>query len=58
MAQRAAAELRASAAAVFDLFRQGALKVAIQQRYALSDVARAHADLEAGLTTGSSVLLP
>jgi NADPH2:quinone reductase len=51
-------ELRASAAAVFDLFRQGALRVAIQQRYALRDVARAHADLEAGLTTGSSVLLP
>ncbi len=52
------AELRASADAVFELFRLGALRVPIQQRYALSDVAQAHRDLQSGRTTGSSVLLP
>jgi len=51
-------ELRASAAAVFALREQGALKVSIQQRYGLDDVARAHADLAAGRTSGSSVILP
>lgn len=51
-------DLRASAAAVFELRSQGALEVSIHQRYALADAARAHADLEAGRTMGSSVLLP
>jgi NADPH2:quinone reductase len=51
------ADLRASAAAVFEMCRQGVLKVSIQQRYPLSNIARAHADLEAGDTTGSSVLM-
>ena len=52
------AELRDSAQAVFDLVAQGALKVSIHQRYAMSDIARAHAELESGRTTGSSVLIP
>ena len=52
------AELRDSAQAVFDLVAQGAIKVSIQQRYAMSDIARAHAELESGRTTGSSVLIP
>lgn len=51
-------ELRDSAQAVFDLVAQGVLKVHIQQRYAMADIARAHADLESGRTTGSSVLIP
>jgi NADPH2:quinone reductase len=51
-------ELRESAAAVFGLFTKGVLKVSINQRYALADIAKAHADLEAGRTTGSSVILP
>lgn len=51
-------ELRASAAAVFDLFAQGVLKVSINQRYALTDIARAHAELEGGRTTGSSIIVP
>ncbi|MES2185868.1 MAG: quinone oxidoreductase [Pseudomonadota bacterium] len=51
-------ELRTSAAKVFSMFRSGALKVNINQRYPLADVARAHADLESGRTMGSSVLLP
>lgn len=51
-------ELRASAAAVFAMFAQGALKVSINQRFALADIAKAHAALEGGRTTGSSVILP
>ncbi len=51
-------DLRMSAAAVFEMFKRGALKISINQRYALADVAKAHADLEAGRTTGSSVILP
>lgn len=51
-------ELRASAEAVFSMLRQGALKVSVRQRYPLADIARAHADLAAGRTTGSSVLVP
>jgi NADPH2:quinone reductase len=52
------AELRDSAQAVFDLVAQGALKVSIHQRYAMRDIARAHAELESGRTTGSSILIP
>ena len=51
-------DLRHSAAAVFDMFAKGALTININQRYALDDVAKAHADLESGRTTGSSVLIP
>ena len=51
-------ELRASAAAVFDLCRLGVLRVAVRQRYAMHDAAKAHADLAGGRTSGSSVLLP
>jgi NADPH:quinone reductase len=51
-------DLRQSAAAVFDMFQRGALKVSINQRYAMKDIAQAHADLQSGRTTGSSVILP
>ncbi len=51
-------DLRHSAAAVFDMFAKGALKISINQRYALDDVAKAHAELESGRTSGSSVLIP
>lgn len=51
-------DLQASSAAVFDLFKKGVLKVSINQRYALDDIARAHADLEAGRTTGSTIIVP
>jgi NADPH2:quinone reductase len=51
-------DLRNSAAAVFRMFNEGALKVSVNQRYAMADIARAHADLESGRTTGSSVILP
>jgi len=50
-------ELRHSAQAVFDLFAKGALKITINQRYALQDIAKAHSELESGKTSGSSVII-
>lgn len=52
------AERVAGADYVFDMFRQGIIKVNIGQRYALEDAAQAHVDLENRQTTGSTVLLP
>jgi len=52
------AEMQASAQAMFALIAKGAIKVSINQRYALDDIARAHTDLEAGRTTGSTVIIP
>jgi NADPH2:quinone reductase len=43
---------------LFDVVRSGQVKIRIDQRYALADVAQAHRDLEARKTTGSSVLTP
>ncbi len=40
------------------LMADGVLKINVNQRYALADVAKAHRDLEARRTTGSTVLLP
>ncbi|MEQ9490000.1 MAG: quinone oxidoreductase [Alphaproteobacteria bacterium] len=37
---------------------QAGVKIEINQRYALKDAARAHRDLEARKTTGSSILIP
>ena len=42
---------------VFDMFRQGIIKVTIGQTYALEDAAQAHRDLEGRKTTGSTVLV-
>ena len=53
-----AEERAAGAARLFDLIRSGALKITIGQTYALEDVRTAHEDIEAGRTTGSTVLLP
>lgn len=52
-----AAERAAGSEYVFDMFRQGIIKVNIGQRYALEDSAQAHADLEGRRTTGSTILL-
>ena len=49
---------QAMAEDLFAVVQSGAVKVRIDQRYALADVAQAHRDLEARKTTGSSVLLP
>ncbi len=43
---------------LFAVVLSGQVKIRIDQRYPLSDVALAHRDLEARRTTGSSVLLP
>lgn len=51
-------ELVASAAAVFDMVKRGGVTVHIGARYPLAEAARAHADLEAGRTVGSSLLVP
>jgi NADPH2:quinone reductase len=43
---------------LFAVVGSGAVKIRIDQRYPLAEVAQAHRDLEARKTTGSSVLLP
>jgi NADPH:quinone reductase len=53
-----AGERAAGAARVFEMIESGAVRITVGQRYGLQDVARAHADLEAGRTTGSTLLIP
>lgn len=55
-AQRA--ELLQAAQELFAAVESGAVKISINQRYALADAAQAHRDLEARKTTGSTILLP
>jgi NADPH:quinone reductase len=43
---------------LFAVVKSGAVKIRIDQRYALMDAAQAHRDLEARKTTGCSILLP
>ncbi len=43
---------------LFAVVGSGQVKIRIDQRYALKDVAQAHRDLEARKTTGCSILLP
>ncbi|MEW6682273.1 MAG: quinone oxidoreductase [Nitrospirota bacterium] len=52
------AELQTSAAALFDAVLKGAVRITVGQTYPLRDAARAHADLEARRTVGSTVLIP
>ncbi len=51
-------DLDAMARDIFKAVSSRKVKIVVGQRYKLSDVARAHADLEARRTTGSTVLLP
>ncbi len=51
------AELLAACGELFDVIRSG-VEVRIGQTYALKDAAQAHLDIEARLTTGSTVLIP
>jgi len=46
----------AMAKELFDVVQSGAVKININQTYPLKDVAKAHRDLEARKTTGSTVL--
>ena len=51
-------ERQAHAGRVLQLMASGGLKLAINQRYKLANAAKAHEDLAARLTTGSTVLVP
>jgi len=51
-------DLERMAADFFRLIETGRLHIDIRQRYALRDAVQAHRDLEAGRTTGSSILIP
>jgi NADPH:quinone reductase len=52
------AELEASAAALFEVIRAGAVRIEVRQRFALTEAAEAHRALESRRTAGSSLLLP
>ena len=51
-------DLLATAAELFEVVASGAVRIEVNQTYPLAEAARAHADLEARRTTGSTVLLP
>jgi NADPH2:quinone reductase len=50
------AEMRESAEALFGVVASGAVKIEVNQRFALSDAAEAHRALESRETTGSTIL--
>ena len=43
---------------LFELVQTGAVKIEVNQTYPLAEAARAHQDLEARKTTGSTILIP
>ncbi|RYE00911.1 MAG: quinone oxidoreductase [Sphingomonadales bacterium] len=51
-------ERAAGSERLFEMLRSGAVRADIGQRFALEDAAEAHRALEAGETTGSTVLVP
>ncbi len=51
-------KLMAGCQELFDVISKGAVRINVNQRYALKDAAQAHIDLEARKTTGSTVLVP
>ena len=51
-------QLDETAADLFDVIEEGAVRIAPPTRYKLADAAQAHRDLEARKTTGSLVLVP
>jgi NADPH2:quinone reductase len=51
-------DLVTAARELFDVVLSGKVKIEVRQTYPLAEAARAHADLEARKTTGSTVLLP
>jgi len=52
------ADLKETADDLIDIVKSGKVKIAVNQRYALTDVVKAHQDLEARRTTGTTVLIP
>jgi NADPH2:quinone reductase len=55
---RSRAELLETTGDLFDVVGSGKVKIDISHAYKLSEVAKAHADVEARKTTGSVVLIP
>lgn len=55
---RTPAELKARTAQLFALVEAGELRVNIGRRYALTDAAQAHRDIESRATTGKLLLIP
>jgi NADPH2:quinone reductase len=51
-------DLLAIANDLFAVVGSGAVKIPVNQKYALRDAAKAHRDLEGRATTGSSILIP
>ncbi|SCB17165.1 quinone oxidoreductase family protein [Rhizobium hainanense] len=51
-------ELRASAKALFAVVQSSKVRINIHQTYPLGDAGRAHADLEARKTSGTTLLIP
>ena len=51
-------DLLSMAADLFAVVGSGAVKIPVNQKYALRDAAKAHRDLESRATTGSSILIP
>lgn len=51
-------DLEQMAAELFGMVQSGKIKISVNQRYALKDVAQAHRDLESRKTTGSTILIP
>ena len=54
----ARADLEKGSAELVDMITSGKVKIEINQRYPLRDVAQAHCDLQARKTTGSTILIP
>ncbi len=52
------ADLEKTAAELFEVVESGAVKIEINQTYALKDARKAHGDLEGRRTTGASILIP
>ncbi len=52
------ADLEKTAAELFEVVESGAVKIEINQTYALKDARKAHEDLEGRRTTGASILIP
>ncbi len=50
-------DLLAAAGDLFEMLRSRKLGITVNQRYPLREVERAHAEIEAGQTTGSTILL-
>jgi NADPH2:quinone reductase len=51
-------DLQANANDLFDVVKSGKVKIEVNQSYPLSETVKAHKDLEARKTTGSTILVP